>query len=316
VTERLDWSTLRHEPTEQVDAELAKRYNDLLFRVNLAGEQPDGRQREAFIEVALEHQSSSDPMMPLKMLGLVLRRTELLRRANPKLERVPIVLPVVLFQGQGKRMTPWRHPQRFSQLLDADELTIEAFRPNIPDFEFVLDDLTVQSRDSLHERQLTAIAWIALTLLREASSNPELLQQLRNARDLDQWQRASETPNAAVVFRQFWAYLYSVVDFPTEELHDFAKTVSELAEKTQMTTAQRIIDQAAPGLRDEGRKEGLKEGEAKGKAATLTRQVQFKFREEVDEAALIRIATGSAEELDLWTERILFAASLDDLFRP
>jgi hypothetical protein len=46
----------------------------------------------------------------------------------------------------------------------------------------------------------------------------------------------------------------------------------------------------------------------------LARQVQFKFKD-VDAATLARVANGSADELDLWTERILFAASLDELFR-
>ncbi len=305
VTARIHWPSLRNEPTEQVDARLAKRYNDLLFRVNLIGQQ-----REAFIEVALEHQSSSERMMALRMLGLIVRRTELLLKASPTLERLPIVVPVVLFQGEGKRATPWRHPVRYSQLLDADELTVDAFRRFIPDFEFVLDDLTQQSRDTLHARQLTAAAWVTLTLLREATSNPQLLQQLRNPADLAQWRNASEGPNAAMVLERIWVYLYRVVDIPTEDLHDFAKVVSELAEKTQMSTAQRMIDEVAPRLRAEGRVEGRVEG----KAGTLTRLVQLKFGE-VDPTVLARIASGSAEELDLWTERILFAQSLEELFR-
>jgi hypothetical protein len=33
----------------------------------------------------------------------------------------------------------------------------------------------------------------------------------------------------------------------------------------------------------------------------------------VDQTAVDRIANASSEQLDLWTERILFAESLDDL---
>jgi flagellar biosynthesis/type III secretory pathway protein FliH len=89
-----------------------------------------------------------------------------------------------------------------------------------------------------------------------------------------------------------------------------------------MTTAQRIIDKAAPQLRDEGRKEGrkeglkegLKEGETRGRAALLQRQLQFKFGD-LDPAFVSRIASASADQLDSWAERLLFAASLDELFR-
>ncbi len=37
---------------------------------------------------------------------------------------------------------------------------------------------------------------------------------------------------------------------------------------------------------------------------------------DVEQARLDRIAGSSEQELDLWTERILFAESLDELFRP
>lgn len=302
VSQCIDWSTLAEVPTEQVDGGLSKRYNDLLFRAQLIG-----AAREAYIEVALEHQSSSERMMALRMLGLVVRRTELILRQAPTLERLPIVLPVVLFQGEGRRGATWRHPVSYTALLDADETTLKAFRRYIPDFEFALDDLTQQSWDALAERQLTAAAWVALTVLRDASRNPHFLQEVRNSKHLEQWRALSTRRYGAMVLEQLWVYLYRVVDAPMDQLHEFASTVGELAGETQMNVAQRLIEA--------GRAEGKLEGRAEGKAATLKRQAQLKFGA-LSDAVVLRIDGASSPELERWTERILFAQSLSELFDP
>jgi predicted transposase/invertase (TIGR01784 family) len=260
VSQCIDWSTLAEVPTEQVDGGLSKRYNDLLFRAQLIG-----AAREAYIEVALEHQSSSERMMALRMLGLVVRRTELI------------------------------------------QTTLKAFRRYIPDFEFALDDLTQQSWDALAERQLTAAAWVALTVLRDASRNPHFLQELRNSKHLEQWRALSTSRYGAMVLEQLWVYLYRVVDAPMDQLHEFASTVGELAGETQMNVAQRLIEA--------GRAEGKLEGRAEGKAATLKRQAQLKFGA-LSDAVVLRIDGASSQDLERWTERILFAQSLSELFEP
>jgi hypothetical protein len=130
------------------------------------------------------------------------------------------------------------------------------------------------------------------------------LQQLGNARYLEQWRQLSQTPDGAMVLEQIWVYLYRVVDAPHPQLKEFANTVGELAERTQMTTGQRLMDAA--------RAEGEAKGKAEGKAAMLKRLIQLKFGALQDVDAR-RIDVGSAEELEAWTERILFASSLDEL---
>jgi hypothetical protein len=82
-----------------------------------------------------------------------------------------------------------------------------------------------------------------------------------------------------------------------------------------MTTAQRLFDQGRREGLNESRSEGLKQGETKGKAAVLKRLVQLKFGQ-IDELVLSRITDASSQQLDLWLQRILFAPSLDELFRP
>jgi hypothetical protein len=68
-----------------------------------------------------------------------------------------------------------------------------------------------------------------------------------------------------------------------------------------MSTAQELIDQ------------GMKQGEAKGARETLTRQLVAKFGR-LDTATTRRLADGSLSDLARWTEQILSARRVDDVF--
>ncbi len=68
-----------------------------------------------------------------------------------------------------------------------------------------------------------------------------------------------------------------------------------------MSTAERL------------RNEGKVLGKAEGKADTLRRLLARRFGQ-VPEAIARRIEAGALEDLDRWTDRILDAASIDDVF--
>ncbi len=67
--------------------------------------------------------------------------------------------------------------------------------------------------------------------------------------------------------------------------------------------------------RMEGRAEGRIEGEAKGRSAILNRLLAKRFGQDIlDIRVQERLRTATPEQLDLWAERILDAASIDDVF--
>ena len=66
LSARIDWASLRLVDGRFVDPELADRLTDLLFAANIAG-------REAFVYLLLEHQSTIDLLMPLRLLRYLLR---------------------------------------------------------------------------------------------------------------------------------------------------------------------------------------------------------------------------------------------------
>lgn len=66
--------------------------------------------------------------------------------------------------------------------------------------------------------------------------------------------------------------------------------------------------------RAEGREEGMKKGELSGRAALLEKQLRLKFGA-LDDAVPRRLHSATADELDLWAERILFASRLEDVMQ-
>lgn len=64
---------------------------------------------------------------------------------------------------------------------------------------------------------------------------------------------------------------------------------------------------------EQGIEQGLMEGIEKGRAATLYKLLQLKFGDAAADYEQ-RLLQANAAELNLWTERVLFAESIDAVF--
>lgn len=65
---------------------------------------------------------------------------------------------------------------------------------------------------------------------------------------------------------------------------------------------------------EEGMNQGLKQGQEQGARETLQKQLKLKFGTAAAEPWLVRLEQASLEQLELWTERILFVDHIDALF--
>ncbi len=79
IQAQLDLKGLQVEKTKFVDEDLSARFCDVLYRV------PVRTGGETFIWILLEHQSSNDPLMPLRLLEYMVRAwTKLCRASAPQ----------------------------------------------------------------------------------------------------------------------------------------------------------------------------------------------------------------------------------------
>lgn len=79
--------------------------------------------------------------------------------------------------------------------------------------------------------------------------------------------------------------------------------------------AERFIQQGREQGREQGRAEGLEQGAQRGESAMLTRLLQLKFGS-LPEAVREKIEGADAQTLLGWSERVLIANCLEDVFAP
>lgn len=124
VAEAITWTELAPLPGSFVDSQFRTSHTDLLFSAPLAGQ-------EGLIYLLFEHQSSPDPLLPLRLLRYLTRIWERCikdARGTP----LPVILPVVLSQNA----EVWNVPTQLSELLNLPPPLADALSPFIPDFKY------------------------------------------------------------------------------------------------------------------------------------------------------------------------------------
>lgn len=169
----VDFSTLTLMPGSYIDEALAGSQSDLLFSAKVAG-------KPSLLYLLFEHQSQPHKLMPLRLLGYIVRILEQYLAGLEKGSAVlplPVVIPVVLHHGEGG----WSAARRVEDLFDPALVSLAGVSELIPRLSFVLDDLTEVSDEALEARQLALEPLLALWALRDARS------QARLERAIEHW---------------------------------------------------------------------------------------------------------------------------------
>ncbi len=124
-TSRLDFTTLARVGNSFVSADLRERHSDVIWRLRLRGE----GEGWVYLYLLLEFQSTSDRFMALRLLtyiGLLLE--EIVRKEKPKPgDRLPAVLPLVLYNGDRR----WRAPMRLESLFVPVPAPLRRYLPRL-----------------------------------------------------------------------------------------------------------------------------------------------------------------------------------------
>lgn len=294
VREAIAWETLAHEPGSFVDRALADRHNDLLFSARL---RTGGRSARVFF--LLEHQSTRDPALPLRVLAYQVRLWERLHKAQRGV-RLPPILGVLVSHARGG----WTTARTFEGLVDPAALAIPGLATLVPRFSLSVLDLAAESDAGLAARSLPPFHKLVLWLLRDSRDPERLLASF------DAWipafketvhSRCGSDKLAVLVQYMFRALA------PTywEPLRAKLRALSASDEEIDMTIADMFIAQG----RAQGRAQGLEQGLAQGRLDTLRRLLELKFHR-LDAAAEARLRAATAAEIDGYLRRLLTADSL------
>jgi hypothetical protein len=292
ISDSLDWSTLTLESGAFIDTDLSDCHGDLLFSVQTHDAEP------CFL--LLEHQSTHDADMPLRVYvyrGRIWKRSRKQSQA-----RLPPVIPVLVSHAPGG----WTGPRTLGELLvNPANVDLAAF---VPDSAMVVDDLARLSNEQLEARPLSAIPKLALWFLRDARSGSSFRD------NLPFWARyftaALREPPGAQSVDALLNYVTLVCEgFSWDDFHATIHELAPEAEETIMTIAEQLI---AKG-REKGREEGREQGREEGRIELLSTLLTLKFGS-IPPEYHSRLAAAGLEELHIWAERVLFCASIDEVF--
>ncbi len=282
---RLDLRTLSVCPGSFVSEELSKRHADLLYRVDLD-------QREAFIYILFEHQSSTDVLMPYRLMRYVVSIWDTYLAEHPGATTLPVVVPVVLHHSDAG----WRAPTSLSELYKLDDDTLAAIGEYLPRLRFILDDLSTQDDADLRRRDMAAAAKLALLALRGARLGAELIHSLRAWMDL--MEQASAAPDDDSALTTVLHYILQHSGFNHAAFKQIINDIRDSAAKeTIMTTAEM--------LREEGSQQTARR--------MLTKLLRLRFGD-LPNAVIHNIENAPLDLIERWVERVITQDSLEDIF--
>ncbi|GAB2533295.1 Rpn family recombination-promoting nuclease/putative transposase [Nocardia heshunensis] len=287
---KLDWTALTLQPCSFVSQHLRSRFSDLLFRTRLGG-------HDAYIYLLIEHQSRPDRWMPVRMLEYQIAIWNRYVREHPDSEKLPVIVPLVVHASPDGRR--WNVPTELSELLDIDPATRAALGDHLPQFRFLLDDLTKLELSALLDRNLTSPTRVLFVLLKIASGNKHLGEDLLPL--VDDLEAMLAGPDGEADFECVVTYILTVGETRKSDLGPLINQLGPRAREIMMTTAEQL------------RAEGEARGETRGRADSLIEQLGLKFGElSADTTSIIR--AGDLQQLRTWAAKVLTADTLEDVF--
>ncbi|MSR46623.1 MAG: hypothetical protein EXS13_06115 [Planctomycetes bacterium] len=315
---QLDLDSLTRVEASFVDEALRSSAADLLYRVLLR----DGRL--ALVYLLIEHQSTFDPRMPLRLLGYLTRIWERHAREHPEDPKLPPIVPIVIHHGP----RPWPGSRRFGEALlarlpgfdirDSRDPADGVIRSDVLplDFGFIVDDLALLQDPELLGRGRDTIAKLTWLALRNGRASARFFELMVDAiRSLEADLRG---PEAVPALAALASYVCRWIDAPISAVE---RTIAESLPPASRSDFMNMIDQwiekgRLAGLqkgRVEGRTEGRTEGELAARRESLLAILESRFGT-VDAIWRERIATATSGQLASWIRRGAVTNSLDAVF--
>lgn len=293
VSARIDLTGLRVVDGSFIDADLSQSQVDLLYAATIMG-------RPGHIHLMLEHQSTAEWAMPLRLLRYMQRIWDRHIADDRAARTLPPILACVLHHSDAG----WRAATNFESLVDLPADAGDALWSFVPRFRFALDDIGADGVAALRTRALSAFVRLTLHTLLEGRSTRAIDTLLASWADLIR--EAVREPHGPGALRPIFRYLHEVRKATDHAA--IATTAREL-----ITDKEDLMETIADMFRNQGlqkgRQEGLQEGLREGLVVTL----QARFGD-LAPAVQARVDQADLPTLKRWTRQVHTVRSLDDLF--
>jgi hypothetical protein len=277
-----------------VSARHKRRESDVIWKF----QRKDGKE-PVYVYILMEFQARPDPSMPVRLMEYVIHFYQSLKASQPGMgwRNLPLVIPMVVYNG----VEPWNVPLDLGSLIGDLDPATEMYRPQL---RYRLVDESSYSREELAalDSPVADLFW-----LERSREWPDVITSVGRL-------KRSIPPAEGDLRRAFETWLQEVVR-PRLGLPE-AGTGETLTLEEFETMLAESIDRWNRELREEGVQEGLKKGLAQGlqtSARILLSLLRLKFGPLAPETEE-RVRAADAERLVEWSECVLGAERLEDVF--
>ena len=237
IHRQLDYETLTIIKDSYTDKEMAEHYSDIVYSIKLSG-------KNAFIYLLFEHKSASDLWTGFQLLRYMVKIWELYRKQNQSAKKLPVIVPIVIYQGKGR----WKTKSSIGHLFES----IENMEGYIPEFMSEVFEISQIPDEQIKGDILLRVMFLA--------------------------QKYSGTPQMIDKLKEILALLSSLEDKKTkkEYLETFLRYLSATTKKEHIQVVKQELEKVVKKGDDvmttiaeywiqEGEKKGRLEGKREGK---------------------------------------------------
>ena len=209
-----------------------------------------------------------------------------------RLRALPPIIPMVYYHGAAA----WHIPDAFADMVQADDDTM----PFVPEFRYLLRDLGEGPVETLSSDKVVRAVLTALRFaLRADEAGTDILKIILSGLE----------NNQQVLIHVVLRYIVERYEITQPEVQAALTATNTDGDNLMSSLADIWMEQGEA----RGKALGIEEGEARGKAHTLARLVSLSFGP-LSHSVQERIDHADVEQLDQWTDLVLNATSLEDIF--
>ena len=257
ILSRMDMDTLEISKDSFIEKELVEFYSDILYKIDFKGS-------PGFLYLLFEHKSYAESFIQIQLLGYIHKIYSLYIKQT-KAEKLPIILPMVLYHGRKK----WRISTRFSTLIDGP---VEAFKAYIPEFSYILFDLTQYSDDEIKGEVRARTALLLLKYI----FDPALFKKLPDIFLL--FSKILQQETGVQTIEALFRYLFSTIEEKDmDKVKDLVKQAlsDEKGASAMGTIAEKFINEGMQQGMQQGIQKGMLQGIQKGMLQGMLQAIEM-----------------------------------------
>jgi predicted transposase/invertase (TIGR01784 family) len=277
ISSQIDLKEMKLIPTEKIKG-YNKYYMDIAVECHISN-------TKGQLYFVFEHKSYPDPGVLLQILSYMTVTWDEQKKKNKPLTPV---IPVVIYHGSSS----WNVTTHFQGQFDSLN---ESIKPYIPEFNYVLVDLTQIPNDEIEQKAEDTPFLMASLLLMKLVA----LHDIEGIMRITVIISLSEEERIILIL-----YLFYTLDVDQDTMQRIAKELG--GEELMPSLAEKLIKQ--------GEKRGEEKGKIEGKQELLIKFLRRKFNITPKEEKMIRSVTDESK-LDAAAEAVLDAKSKDEVLK-